>query len=117
MAVDLSQDELAGLCFRRVPADVVGRDVVLAALWSLLVEFAKRGLSIEGRTVRHTHLGKRAGLRRPDFGTALAELRADGLIGGADNGYCLTPRGFAAVRGIVDIERTIEVAKRTAHAA
>ncbi len=104
-------DDLVALCFRRVPADVAGRDVVLAALWHLLVEHAKRGLSVEGRTIRHTHLGQRAGLHRTDFRAALVELKRDGLIGRASNGYCLTPRGYAAVGELVGVERSIELAK------
>lgn len=106
--------DLASLCFRRVPSDVVDRDVVLAALWHLLLEYAKLGLSIEGRTIRHTHLGKRAGLRKADF---KAELRHDGLIGGADNGYCLTRRGYGAVRELVDADWSIALAKAARQAA
>lgn len=117
MAIKANHNDLAVLCFRRVPEDVVDRDVVLAALWHLLIEYAKRGLSIEDRTVRHTHLGKRAGLRKADFNAALAELRRDGLIGGADNGYCLTGRGHSAVRELVDVDRSIEMAKSTRWAA
>jgi len=41
----------------RVPGDVMGRDVALAALWHLLVEHARRGLLVEDRTVRHTLSG------------------------------------------------------------
>jgi hypothetical protein len=103
-------DDLAALCFRRVPHDVVDRDVVFAALWHLLVEYAKRGLPIEGRTIRHTHLGKRCSLRRADFNAALAELRSGGLIGAVDNGYCLTGLGYEAVRELVDVGRSIELA-------
>jgi hypothetical protein len=116
MATDHPPD-LAALCFRRVPADVVDRDVVLAALWNLLIEYAKRDFSIEGRTVRHTHLGKRAGLRKADFNAALAELRRDRLIGGADNGYCLTRLGYRAVRELVDVDRSIQLAKSEKRAA
>jgi hypothetical protein len=115
--IEADPDELAALCFRRVPRDVIDRDVVLAALWHLLVEYAKRGLSIDGRTVRHTHLGKRAGLRKADFNAALGELRRDGLIGGADNGYCLTRRGYGAVRELVDVDRSIELARASREAA
>jgi hypothetical protein len=104
---------LATLCFRRVPDDVFDRSVVLAALWHLLVEYAKRGLSIEGRTIRHTHLGKRAGLRKADFNAALEELRRDRLIGGADNGYCLTALGYKVVCELVDVDLSIELAKAT----
>lgn len=107
-------EDVAALCFRRVPDDVVDRDVVLAALWNLLVEHAKRRLPIEGRTIRHTHLGKRSGLRATDFRAAVAQLQREGLVGGAQNGYCLTRRGFAAVREIVDVDRSIEIAKRAA---
>jgi hypothetical protein len=117
MTVELATEELATMCFRRVPDDVVGRDVVLAALWHLLLECAKRGIPIEGRTIRHTHLGKRAGLRGPDFRAAVAELEHDGLIGRAANGYCLTPRGYVAVRQIVDVGHTIELAKASQQAA
>ncbi len=102
------------MCFRRVPEDVVGRDVVLAALWNLLIEFAKRGFSIEGRSVRHTHLGKRAGLRGTDFRSALAELEHDGLVSRVANGYCLTRRGYREVRNIVDVDRSIAIAKADA---
>lgn len=117
MSVELSHDQLAELCFKRVPDDVVGRDVVLAALWHLTLEFAKRRLPIEGRMIRHTHLGKRAGLRAHDFRAAIAELQRDGLIGAADNGYCLTRPGFAAVREIINVDRTIEIAKAAQLAA
>ncbi len=105
------------LCFRRVPDDVCARDVVLAALWQLLVEHAQRGLSVTGRAIRHTHLGQRAGLHRSDLKAALAELERDGLIGRADNGYCLSPRGFAAVREAVDVDRSIALAKAAKPAA
>lgn len=117
MAVNLDPDDLAAMCFRRVPHDVVGRDVVLAALWHVLVDYAKRGFPIEGRAVRHTHLGKRAGLRAADFRTAIAELEHERLIGRADNSYCLTPRGQEAVRELVDVDRSIELAKAAQRAA
>jgi DNA-binding GntR family transcriptional regulator len=117
MAVNVGPDDLVALCFRRVPDDVIGSDVVLAALWHLLVEHAKRELSVGGRTIRHTHLGKRAGLHKADFRAALAELERDGLIGRANNGYCLTRRGFAAVRELVDVDRSIELAKAAKRAA
>lgn len=116
MLIDDAND-LAALCFRRVPGDVVDRDVVLAAFWHLLVEYAKRGLPIEGRAVRHPHLGKRSGLRATDFRAALADLLQDGLISRSENGYCLTPRGFAAVRKLLDVDRSIEVAKAAQRAA
>lgn len=102
--------DLASMCFRRVPDDVNDRDVVLAAIWHLLIEYAGCGLPIEGRTVRHTHLGKRAGLRGKDFNAALRELERDRLIGSANNGYCLTPGGFATVRRVIDVDRSIELA-------
>jgi DNA-binding GntR family transcriptional regulator len=111
MSIQVDADELVELCFRRVPEDVVARDVVLAALWHLLVKCAQLGLSIEGRTIRHTHLGQRAGLHRTDFRAALAELEQDGLIGKSNNGYCLTRLGYAAVRELVDVDRSIELAK------
>jgi len=117
MAISVNPDDLVAMCFRHVPDDVVGRDVVLAALWHLLVEHAQRKLSIEGRTIRHTHLGQRAGLHRSDFRAALVELEHDGLIGRANNGYCLTRRGFAAVRELVDVDRSIELAKAARQAA
>lgn len=117
VAAESDPNNLATLCFRRVPEDVKDRDVVLAALWHLLIEYAKNELPIAGRTIRHTHLGKRAGLRRADFNAALAELRCDGLIGGAENGYCLTPRGYMAVRDLLDVDRTIQLAKAAKRAA
>jgi predicted transcriptional regulator len=112
MAINVDPDDLVAMCFRRVPDDVVGRDVVLAALWHLLVEHAQRGLPIEGRTIRHTHLGQRAGIHKTDFRAALIALEHDGLIGRANNGYCLTRRGFAAVRELLDVDRTIELARQ-----
>jgi hypothetical protein len=115
--MDIPPEELATLCFRRVPGDVVDRDVVLAALWSLLVEFAKRDLPITGRSVRQTHLGKRAGLRRADFRAALAMLEREHIVGRSENGYCLAPRGYAAVREVVDVDRSIELARESRHAA
>jgi hypothetical protein len=59
VSVELSHDQLAELCFKRVPDDVVGRDVVLAALG----------------------------------------------------------RGFAAVREIINVDRTVEIAKAAQLAA
>lgn len=117
MAINVEARELVALCFRRVPHDVVPRDVVLAALWHLLVKCAQLGLSVEGRTIRHTHLGQRAGLHRADFRAALGELEQDGLIGKENNGYCLTRHGFAAVRELVDVDRSIELAKAAKLAA
>jgi len=117
MAIEVGPGDFAALCFRRVPDDVVGRDVVVAALWHLLVEHAQRELCVAGRTIRHTHLGKRSGLHKADFRTALIELERDGLIGRANNGYCLTRRGYAAVRELVDVDRSIELAKAAKQAA
>src|SRR4029077_13450377 len=94
MAIDVDADSLAAMCFRRVPKDVVARDVVLAALWHLYLKAAQAGLKVEGRTFRHSLLGKRAGLSARDYRAALEELQGDGLIGKANNGYCLTPRGL-----------------------
>jgi hypothetical protein len=117
MAIEVGPDALTALCFRRVPHDVVNRDVVLAALWQLLVEHAQLGLAIAGRTIRHTHLGKRSGLRATDFRAALAELQRDGLIGSGNNGYCLTSGGYQAVHELVDVDRTIELARGAQRAA
>jgi predicted transcriptional regulator len=112
MAIDLEPDALAELCFRRVPTDVVPRDVILAALWHLYVKAAALDLPIDGdRTFRHTLLGKRSGLPASTYRATLRELAGEGLIGEARNGYCLTRRGFAAVREIVDTEHSIELAK------
>jgi predicted transcriptional regulator len=117
MEAHAGPDELAALCFCRVPRDVVDRDVVLAALWHLLVEYAKRELPITGRSIRHTHLGKHSGLRSTDFRAALAQLEREHLILRSQNGYCMTPRGFEAVREIVDVDRSIEIAKQDLKAA
>jgi hypothetical protein len=117
VSLNLDASELATLCFRRVPDDVDGRDVVLAHLWQLLIEHAQRGLPVAGRTIRHTHLGRRAGLRGTDFRTALAELQQEGLIGKANNGYCLTSRGFVAVRDLLDVDHSIALAKAAQRAA
>lgn len=113
----VAADELAAMCFRRVPDDVVGRDVVLAALWNLLLEYAKRDFPIEGRAIRHTHLGKRAGLRAADFRAALAELEREGIISRVYNSYCLTRKGYRAVREVVDVDRSIALAKADKRAA
>lgn len=111
MAIELGGDELAAMCFRRVPSDVVPRDVILAALWHLYCEAAAKEHLIEGRTFRHTLLGKRAGLPARDYRAGLEELRREGLVGGANNGYCLTPKGFMAAGRLIDVERAIGLAK------
>jgi predicted transcriptional regulator len=117
VAINIDVDNMAMLCFRRVPRDVVARDVVLAALWHLLLEHAKRELPVEGRAVRYTHLGPRAGLHRADLKAALAELEHDGLIGRSNNSYCLTRRGHVAVRELIDVDHTIELARAAKPAA
>ncbi len=116
MAVDIEPDVLVDLCLRRVPSDIAARDVILAALWHLYIKAAVVGLPTDAdRTFRHTLLGRRCGLPAGQYRAALRELESEGLIGSARNGYCLTkPRGFAAVRAIVDTEHSIELAKRAA---
>jgi hypothetical protein len=100
---------------RRVPTDVVPRDVVLAALWHLYVKSAQDGFPARpDRTFRHTLLGKRAGLDKTQYRAAIHELLGDGLIFEERNGYGLTRRGFSVVREIVDADHTLELAKAAA---
>ena len=115
-AIELDGDQLAALCFTRVPPDVVPRDVVLAALWQLCVRAARLGFDTHpDRTFLHTLLGERSGLARAAFRTAVADLERDGLIFKDRNGYGLTKRkGFAAVREVVDVDKRITVAKAAA---
>jgi hypothetical protein len=108
MAVAASGELLAEMCFRRVPGDIVDRDVVLAALWHLHLAALRGGFAVSsGRTFRHTLLGARCGLRATDFRAALNELQRDGLIFSALNRHGLTRRGFQAVAEIVDIDRVL----------
>jgi hypothetical protein len=46
MAISVDVDTLAARCFRHVPRDVAARDVP-AALWHLLLEYAKKELTKE----------------------------------------------------------------------
>lgn len=48
---------------------------------------------------------------------ALAELRRDGLIGSANNGYCLVLPGYRAVREPLDVDQTIQMARVDKRAA
>lgn len=115
MSVDVELYVLAAMCFTRVPADIVGPDVVLAALWHLYVKGARDGLPTRpDRTFRHTLVGQRSGLGATQFRAAIGQLQREGKIFEERNGYGLTRHGFGAVRRIVDIDRTIAVAKAAA---
>jgi hypothetical protein len=111
MSIDLQPDVLAAMCFTRAPADIDGRDVVLAALWHLYIKAARDGLPTrQDRTFRHTLVGQRSGLAKTQFRSALRELLGDGLVFEERNGYGLTRHGFAAVRRLVDVDRSIALA-------
>jgi hypothetical protein len=99
---DLDPEQLARLCFRRTPHDVVDRDVVLAALWHLHRRSAEIDLPA-GSPHRAGLLGRDTGLRAHDYRAALAELVKDGLVTRDCRGVSLTRRGFAACLDIIDV--------------
>ncbi|MGO9488245.1 MAG: hypothetical protein ACLQBB_04355 [Solirubrobacteraceae bacterium] len=74
----LNPDALAELCFRRVPTDVVPRDVIVAALWSLYVKALLQGLETQGGPSGIHCSGRDAGSTRPSSELAFANSPRSG---------------------------------------